>query len=203
MLWLALSINVSKMNTTTERIQLLQRAEDFPVHVYHCNINIVHRKIYIGLHSDDGYFIQDVESYLEDISPETCLQMHTNKIFQYSSLGMNHKIKANYTTYAEKFLATMNGKCIGATYTNGWNSWEDVIVQDVVELTIQDYETVVKLVDGKITFPCGIICNYKDSSCIDDLGLTIWQVEKTNDCNIKHYEVLYGGEAEKAMVHYL
>lgn len=197
-------INVSKMNKTTERIQLLQRAEVFPVHVYQCKVNILRTITFCGMHSHISRVPQLAVSYLEDISQERCLHIHKYGEYEYSSVGRILKIKANSTTHAVVFLAgssSINGDCTRGNYTIGMNTWENVVVEASVQITIQDYQTVVKSADGRITLRSGIVCNYQESSCMDiGHGLTFWQVEKINGCNTKDYDVLYEGDAEKAVI---
>lgn len=190
--------NKLKTNTSFEYIQILQRPENFPAKVYQCKVNIV-RRIYDCKSNSN---IISTMSYLENITPETCLKIQETGNYEYIPNNNIINIKPNFSTKGSVNLAGLisaDGICHGSTYNYGMESWDNVVVIADITVSIQDYVTTVYSHTAKIMLNYGETYNFLDRS-YDDMvhGLTIWEAE--NNADYDKYKVLYEGEAEKAIV---
>ncbi|KMQ92400.1 hypothetical protein RF55_7621 [Lasius niger] len=92
----------------------------------------------------------------------------------------------------------VDGTCKGVQYSDHYGTWDDVIVQATVKISLKTSYVSVKLNSGKIMLNSGTVCDLSEESCIDsDDGYTFWQSIPTIACGFESYDVLFEGTAVK------
>lgn len=144
------------------------------------------------------------QTYMKDISRESCLKVHNTGYLDLGSKIVDG-IKSNTTTPISQVHVgglDMDGSCTGSTYTFHGTTWNNVVVQHYYTITLQDYEATVRLADNKIILQSGVSCDYLTSVCDDiDSGRTFWTPVTDKKCEDLGYDVLYTGPAEKAVIY--
>lgn len=188
--------NELKTNTSIEFIQITQKPNQFPVEVYQCLVNIF-RTIY---DCNSNSKIISSFSYLQNITPEECLKIQRSGEYEYAPNKILSNIKKNSTTKEFSVnlagLLSEDGICQGTNYSFGMETWENVVVTADITISTRDFKAIVNSQVGEVEVRNGIYSNFDDSS-YDDMehGLTIWEA-----INYSGYNVIYEGEAEKAIV---
>jgi len=77
-------------------------------------------------------------------------------------------------------------------------TWDDVIVQATVKISLKTTFVSIKLNAGKIILKSGTTCNLSEETCVDsDDGYTFWQSMPMTACGFEAYDVLFEGTATK------
>ncbi|KMQ90430.1 hypothetical protein RF55_9816 [Lasius niger] len=91
-----------------------------------------------------------------------------------------------------------DGSCKGTQYSDPYGTWDEVVVQAVVKISLKSSHAPVQLNSGKIILKSGTVCILSESFCLDsDDGYTYWKPIPTSSCNFHQYDVLYEGPATK------
>src|SRR5580765_4478615 len=121
--------------------------------------------------------------------------------FSLGAGNVIHGLKANQTSFHSLTLAgriSNDGSCKGTQYSDPYGTWDDVIVQAVVKISLRQSHAPVKLNPGKIILKSGTVCVLSDSFCLDsDDGYSYWKPIPVSSCNFHQYDVLYEGPATK------
>ncbi|KOC62792.1 hypothetical protein WH47_05037 [Habropoda laboriosa] len=73
-------------------------------------------------------------------------------------------------------------------------TWNNIIVQAVVKISIKNYEATVKLSSNQIILQSGQHCELQTGSCLDSENrYTYWNTLPTDYCNFRKYD----GKAER------
>lgn len=94
-------------------------------------------------------------------------------------------LKLNQTVYRSLTLAgTINdGTCKGTQYSDPYGTWNDVIVQAVVRISLKSSYVPVNLNNDKIMLKSGTTCNLSGELCIDfDDRYTYWKPMPISSC---------------------
>lgn len=196
-------LRINTPNHTDTYIQLLQLSEYNYAEVMQCKVEIQRTAYYCGMHSHISAVRKGQAEYIEETHYERCKRMHQDGIL---TLGFNEDstikgIKQNQTmTYGVTFAGTIkpDGECKGTSYTDPYGSWDDVIVQGIVRISLKTSYVPVHLSTGKIFLKSGTVCELSNGYCIDsDHGYTFWTTTPTTTCDFQQYDVLYEGPAIK------
>lgn len=186
-------------------IQLLQVSNIMKVHVQQCKVEVT-RTIVVcgGWISYTKSVAGGVSNYVEKISKTDCEAMNKYKEYtvapgrRVSSLRLNGTTTSTIVSVGR--LQT-DGKCVGGLFTVGPNTYEDVVVQLSLKITLEDYYTDVVLDEDAILLRSLRKYPFKDGECMDpDGGSTYWDYVDTPDCLTTQYDVLYEGPANKTYV---
>ena len=190
-----------KLHIETTYIQLLQISDFTLTQVRQCKIDIRRTISYCGMHSHISAVTNGQSEYIHELSHQQCDTLHSSGTI---SLGQNLQIsnlKINQTSYHSVLLAgslAMNGDCAGTQYSDPFGTWNNVIVQGVIKVTLQEYYTPVNLNTNKIHLRSGVTCSLSESHCVDmEGGQTFWNPLPDDICNFNKYEILYAGFANK------
>ena len=189
------------INVTRKYVQLLQINEYSEAQVIQCKIE-VHRTIYYcGMHSHVSIVANGENEYVLEVSREACKIAHRTGIFQITNSHVIHGLRANHTArHAVLFAGYVNGdgRCNGAAYSDPFGTWESVIVQGTVKITLTEQEGRIKLNSNAIHLRSGTACSLSEGSCIDsEGGYTFWDPIPIDNCKFNRYSVLYEGYANK------
>lgn len=138
---------------------------------------------------------------MQEISRTSCQRLHEEGTLSIGS-SIITGISPNSTTHRTISLAgsvNTDGTCAGTTYSDPYGTWNNVFVQATIEIKLRSQVARVQIGTGKIILPSGTVCNLAKTSCIDyDSGYTFWQPLPSDTCELRSYDVLYEGLADKA-----
>jgi len=182
-------------------VQLLQLASYAHAEVMQCKVEIMRTIYHCGMHSHTSAVHNGYASYLQETSRERCIQMHREGLLKIGQSDIIDGLKPNHTYYRSVTIAgkiMVDGTCKGVQYSDYYGTWDDVIVQATVKISLKTSYVPVKLNTGKIVLKSGTICELNEETCVDsDDGYTFWHSMSTTACGFEAYDVLYEGVATK------
>lgn len=188
-------------NQTDIYIQLLQLSEYNYAEVIQCKVEVSRRILYCGMHSHISSVNHGRMEYLLEIGYSKCLRMFQDGTLAVGSTGSIDGLKPNSTTARSITLAGTirnDGSCQGTQYSDPYGTWDNVIVDAIVRITLKSSYVPVHLNSGKIILKSGTVCTLSEGFCIDsEDGYTFWKPMPTSSCNFHQYDVLYEGPATK------
>ena len=133
--------------------------------------------------------------YIREISGEECRDLHHHGSF---SLGNGHiiqGIKVNSTVTHPLILAgslTNEGSCSGTQYSDPFGTWNNVVAQGTIKITIRSHTARISLNNNKIHLDSGVSCIFSDGSCLDfNNGYSYWTTLPNDHCKFDRYTILY------------
>ncbi|XP_070166149.1 uncharacterized protein [Polyergus mexicanus] len=144
-------------------------------------------------------------NYLQETSRARCIQMHKEGLLKVGTAEIIDGLRSNHTYYKSITLAgkvNVDGTYKGIQYSDYYGTWDDVIVQATIKISLKDSYVPVKLNAGKIMLKSGTVCELAEESCIDsDDGYTFWEGVPNTACGFESYDcttpVLYEGSSTK------
>jgi len=92
----------------------------------------------------------------------------------------------------------MDGSCSGAQYSDPYGTWDHVVVQASVRITLRNFEVPIRRSTNEIILPSGLHCKVAPGQCLDTDGRdTFWSAVPEDSCHFGHYDILYEGIANK------
>ncbi|CAB0037869.1 unnamed protein product [Trichogramma brassicae] len=191
------------LNVTRQYIQLLQLTDYQEVEVLQCKIEL-HRTVqHCGMHSHTSAVQRGIAEYISEISKNACEDAHLTGVYNYGGHSVIRGLKVNSTTSHPITLAgtlTPEGACSGTSYADPYGSWNDVVVQATIKITLTSQTARVDLDNNKLYLRSGTTCNFRDNYCIDsEGGYSYWHTLPKDYCKFSRYSILYEGYAEKAV----
>ena len=190
----------SPINTTLKYVQLLQLNEYKETPVIQCKVEVHRTVYYCGAFSHVSLVMNGENEYLYEVSRAACQNLHEYGIFRLSN-HIIEGVKVNETSSHSVLLAgtiSEGGKCDGTGYSDYFGSWQNVIVQGIVKITLSTYNAQVKLDNDQLMLLSGTTCPLSARNCIDsEGGYTFWKPIPTDTCNFNRYGILYEGLANK------
>lgn len=194
-------LNIKKPNTTEIHIQLLQLSDYSYTEVIQCKVEISRNIYHCGMHSHVSAVHNGRADYVQETGYSQCLRMFQDGILSFGDNNLVTGIKVNQTTYRSITIAgrvQVDGYCKGTQYNDPYGTWDDVVVQAAVKISLKSSYVPIQLNTGKIKLKSGTICDLVDGFCLDaDDGHTYWKSIPTTTCNFHQYDVLYEGPANK------
>nr|XP_034195043.1 uncharacterized protein LOC117611216 [Osmia lignaria] len=191
--------------TKTRNIQLLQLGDYNNAPVIQCKVEIDRTIHYCGMHSHTSVVQGGRQQYMFPTSREACRTLHATGTIaisppvQISGIGRNVSMPFSLTLAG---TITMDGTCKGTSYADPFGSWDNVIVQGLIKVTVQSYPATVKLSTGQIILKSGYQCNLQEEVRHDpEAGHTYWNSIPKDYCEFNKYTVLYEGKATKIIPH--
>lgn len=211
-------INVTKISTvdvnecdykkfipeiSTEKIQLLQLAEESITHVYQCKYEVIRIIMHCGMHSHASMMRNTIYTFIKELSRDECLNIHRHGSLKTSSGGIIADIKPNATTkFGDAVAGYVDGNpnCQGEYFTDGRNDYHNAVVQYSITLTIRDFSTPVIASRDSILIE-GLRCDFSKEYCFDSVrGQSFWANNKDQACYNDKYDVLFEGLATKGII---
>lgn len=194
-------INTDHVKEQDEYIQLIQLADKYTVRVRQCRVDISRTIFNCGQGSHSSIVRGGVTTYSKDISVKECDELHDRGIISIGNGIFLRDIQSGTsTTRAVTFAGNLDraGTCEGASYSDRFGSWSNVVVEGQITITIQEYDAVITPSDDKIILNGGLTCRATAKYCMDtNNGYTYWSYEGTQTCDEKLHLVLYEGVAAK------
>ena len=189
------------VTVSSRYIQLLQINDFTDTTVLQCKIEIRRTVYYCGMHSHISIVQNGVGDYIQEVSRNACLDMHRTRTL---SLGNGHvirELRINQTTsHSATFAGFVNsdGRCNGAAYSDPYGTWESVVVQGVIKVSLSEHTAQISLDNNKIHLKSGTVYDLSETKCIDpEGGYTFWATIPENSCKFNRYGVLFEGMGSK------
>jgi hypothetical protein len=195
--------NIQPVTTENQEtyIQLLQLSEFEFTSVMQCKVQITRVILYCGMHSHTSVVHNGLAEYLHETSAQKCARMHQDDTFSLGPGTFIAGLKDNTTTTNPLVLArklTNDGNCRGAQYVDPYGSWEAVVVQATIKISLKSGIVPVRIGANTILLKSGTVCTFKEGNCLDaEDGYTYWQPQPPSPCKFDQYDVLYEGIATK------
>lgn len=153
-------LNVETPVTTSTYIQLLQLSNYAQTHVVQCKIEILRTIYHCGMHSHISAVHNGYANYLQETSRSRCIQMHKEGLLKVETAEIIDGLKSNHTYYRSiAGKVNVDGTCKGIQYSDYYGTWDDVIVQATVKISLRDSYVPVRLNAGKVILKSGTVCN--------------------------------------------
>ncbi|XP_044005427.1 uncharacterized protein LOC122850330 [Aphidius gifuensis] len=186
---------IERKNT---RGTLIQRNPFISVPVRHCKVAISRHIYHCGMVTDYVSVVEGgIAEYIHEVGFDNCRNAHQQG-FLYVSHMMVTGLRVNHTVPKQITLAgTLNkeGDCSGASYSDVFGQYDNVVVTASVQITLVASEAKVEIKQDKIFFNSGTTCKYTEGACMDSFGgNTYWDVIPAHDACEKEYSILYKGD---------
>jgi len=163
--------NVENIEPKEEGIylQLLQLSDFDQVTVIQCKIEIDRVIFYCGMHSHISLVHNGKKSYVQEIGQRGCQKIQETGIITIGTAVID-RVLLNETLHHSITLAgsvTVDGKCEGTQYTDGYGTWTHVIVQAAVKITLKQFKVAVRHSTGVLLLLSGVHCDVQLGRCID------------------------------------
>nr|WPV74286.1 MAG: glycoprotein [Drosophila Burdiehouse burn chuvirus] len=185
----------------TVNIQLIQLADKIPVTVTICKVFVSRIIEHCGILSYRKSVTNGFAEYIVDLTESSCLEAYKDGVL---ILPNGHKLMnlvKDTTTSIPVLLAgsvSSSGSCSGSEYNDQFGSWESVIVQSTVRVTLKRIKVQSDTDNDKIMLENGLVCKYTDGKCLDiENGEAYWSVQQESICAKHKHVSLYTGIATK------
>lgn len=181
-------------------VQLMQTSDYDHTTVIQCKVEIDRNIHYCGMHSHVSAVSGGKREYIEELGSHGCRHAHDTGTMTIGTAVLDRLIR-NTTNSRSVTLAghiTNDGRCSGTQYSDGYGTWDGVVVQASIKVTLKSFETPIKRTTGRIMLPSGAQCNVNDGYCIDSEGAeSYWSPLPLDSCHFDRYDILYEGPAVK------
>lgn len=83
-------------------------------------------------------------------------------------------------------------------YSDPYVTWNNVVAQGTVEITLRQHTARVALDSDKVHLAFGTSCKLSKGTCMDsEGGQTFWDIAPSDQCGFNRYGLLYEGPATK------
>ncbi|XP_071653561.1 uncharacterized protein [Temnothorax longispinosus] len=182
-------------------IQLLQLAKFDTINVIQCKISISRTIYYCGMHSHIATVTNAQAEYIIVSTIDQCKNMHKTGTLIINVNNVINGLKVNHTTSRPITFAgsvTTDGQCFGTQYSDPYGTWQNVVVQGIITISLNSHQAVTNIETNQIHLKTGTTCQYSDGNCIDIEGkYTFWETIPNDYCKFNHYDILYEGKANK------
>lgn len=189
------------VNVTETFLHLLQLNEFVKTHVRQCKIMIKRTVYHCGMHSHTSVVSQGQMEFMHEVGNDVCNHLHWTGAIKIGTSAIITGLGPNSTSTRSLTIAGTvdnNGKCAGTEYSDPYGIWSNVVVQGVIELTIQDYYATVNINTNKVNLRSGLACRLSEPGCVDlEGGNTFWDPLPDDNCRFDRYDILYEGLAQK------
>ncbi|KYQ60584.1 hypothetical protein ALC60_00357 [Trachymyrmex zeteki] len=181
-------------------VQLMQSSDYDHTEIIQCKMEVDRTIHYCGMHSHVSLVLNGRREYIQEIGEAGCKRLHETGAIRLPNAQID-RIQQNATNLRSVILAgsvTVDGRCSGAQYTDGYGTWENVIVQASIRITLKHSEAPIKRTTGDLITPSGTHCKLTMGHCMDAEGMeTFWAPLPIDHCHFDRYDILYEGLATK------
>lgn len=181
-------------------MQLIQISDYSRTRVTQCRIEIDRTIYYCGMHSHISLVSNSRKQYVQELGSDACRRAHETGTLALSTVVID-RITTNATSFRSVTLAGkagIDGTCRGSDYTDGFGTWDNVVVQAVIRVVLKDFEASVKRSSDELILPSGTRCPASARSCQDADGAeTYWTPLPADTCHFDKYDILYEGIATR------
>lgn len=168
--------------------------------VTQCKVEVDRTIYYCGMHSHLSAVNNGRREYIQEIGDLACKRLHETRTLRIAS-ATKDLVARNGTTKTGVTLAgslSMDERCAGTQYSDGYGTWESVVVQASVKIMLRTFEAPIKRSMGYVMLPSGTQCRVTSGYCLDFEGAeTFWSAIPRDNCYFDQYDILYEGLATK------
>jgi hypothetical protein len=181
-------------------LQLLQLSDIDQISVIQCKVEVDRTIFYCGMHSHISIVHNGKKSYIQELGHQGCRRIQETGIVTIGTAIID-RVMLNETSHHSITLAglvTVDGKCDGTQYTDGYGTCTNVVVQAAIKITLRQFKVAVKHSTGVVLLPSGTHCDVQIGRCMDtEGGETYWLPLPMDNCHFDRYDVLYEGTATR------
>lgn len=181
-------------------VQLIQSSDYSRTRVTQCRVEIDRTIYYCGMHSHISLVSNSRKQYVQELGSDACRRAHETGTLALSTVVID-RVTTNATSYRSVTLAGragIDGTCRGSDYTDGFGTWDNVVVQAAIRVVLKDFEASVKRSSDELMLPSGTRCPTSARSCQDADGAeTYWTPLPADTCHFDRYDILYEGIATR------
>lgn len=181
-------------------VQLIQISDYSRTRVTQCRIEIDRTIYYCGMHSHISLVSNSRKQYVQELGNDACRRAHETGTLALSTVVID-RITTNATNFRSVTLAGkagVDGTCRGSDYTDGFGTWDNVVVQAVIRVVLKDFDASIKRSSNELILPSGTRCPASARSCQDADGAeTYWTPLPADTCHFDKYDILYEGIATR------
>lgn len=181
-------------------VQLLQLSDFGKTQVTQCRVEVDRTIYYCGMHSHISLVSNSRKLYIQELGNDVCRRVHETGSLVLATTVID-RVTSNSTSFRSVTLAGKagtDGTCRGADYTDGFGSWNNVVVQATVRVALREFEVSVKRSSDELILPSGVRCSASARSCQDTDGSeTYWTPLAADSCHFDRYDILYEGTAAR------
>jgi hypothetical protein len=153
------------------------------------------------MHSHISAVRNGFSEYLHDTMDQQCTRMHQDGTFSFGPGALIVGLNDNTTSTKSLALTgifTNDGNCRGTQYVDPYGSWDGVVVEATVKISLRSGIAPVPIEANKILLKPGIVCTFTEGNCLDtEDRYTYWQRHPSSPCKFDQYDVLYEGIVTK------
>lgn len=190
--------NIPLKNPKEEAVtlQLLQLAEFGNTEVRECRVEVNRVITYCGYWYHTFAVTNGRQEYIYELDYRQCKKLQEDGSLRMGDSGFIEGIKRNSTDFRTIMLAgktTVDGKCTGVSYSDPFGTWDGVIVEATVKITIKNYYATIERASNRIILGSGSRCEWAEGECTDQSGnYVFWEVIRDDSCTANHL-TLYEG----------
>lgn len=181
-------------------IQLMQTSDYDQIPITQCKVEMDRMVSYCGMHSHISMVHNGRREFTIEVGEDACKKIHDTGVMVLASAVLDN-LKRNSTNYRSATIAgtlSMDGKCSGTQYSDAYGSWDSVVVQASIKVTLRTFEAPLKRSTGQVMLPSGTHCLLSTKGCLDSEGAeSYWPVPLMDTCHFDQYDVLYEGLAAR------
>lgn len=180
-------------------VQVLQRNTFSRIHVFSCLVEITRNVFRCGMFSHISLLPSGLLSYVLDLSAEDCRILQRTRALNLYGTHLITGLQANASTTQSVTLAGKigtDGSCESSSFSQFGETFETAVVQASVKVTLNDYETLLKLEENSVSLRNNLNCQLSKGYCVDSvLGMSVWDINQAVSCSENDISVLYEGIA--------
>lgn len=194
--------NMDNLKPKEEEVyaQLMQLTDYDRTTVTQCKVEIDRTIFYCGMSSHISAVHNGRREYLQEIGEQGCRRLHETGATRIANAVID-RIQHNTTNLRSVTLAgsaSVDGRCSGSQYTDGYGTWENVLVQATIRITLATVNAPIKRATGQVILPSGTRCPVSQGYCMDNRGHeSYWPPMPIDHCHFDQYNILYEGIATK------
>ncbi|KAL6256716.1 hypothetical protein P5V15_011643 [Pogonomyrmex californicus] len=138
------------------------------------------------MHSHVSIVSDGRKVYIKEVGWQTCQKIHETGTFALGTAFVDRLI-VNATNHRSVTMAGQthaDGRCSGTQYTDGFGTWESVVVQASLKVVLRTFEAPFKRSANSLNLPSGTRCPVQLGSCADFDGTeTFWKTPSDDSCH--------------------
>ena len=141
-------IPVIKPHVQETKIQLLQLSKFETTNIIQCKIVISRTIYYCGMNSHISTVSNAQAEYILETTLDQCKGMHNTGTLVINVNHIINGLRVNQTTSRPITFAgsvNSNGLCYGTQYSDPYGTWQNVVVQGIITITLNSYQASVNI----------------------------------------------------------
>jgi len=143
-------------------VQLLQLSDFDKTQVIQCKVEVDRTIYYCGMHSHVSIIHNGRRVHLQEVTASNWRRIHEIGTIDLGSReSYITGLKSNSTTTRSIILAgstSMDRRCTGTQFNDPYGTWDNVVVQASIRITLCNFEAPIRHSSDEIILPSGLHC---------------------------------------------